>query len=241
MWSTPEGDRVVQGYEASLIRETVGMMIDELDILADQTSFPPLEFGIPVWDGLTWQQKLATLDLVLRHLLQPSLPPLPLISIYEAAVGAIYEKVKCEIEVELDFARTETESEFHDEDNSWRAMVLAAFNQPRYADDGSMSSDFVDDLDLEFYPADANEIRKDRWFNVVESLADRLLWDRDYEMEDVFADIEPDQAAAMKSYMGVSEGYYQHIAPDLRDDQVASVFERIKAITHRRVDDECDF
>ena len=43
MWSTPDGDRVLSGHEAELIRETVGGMIDELELLADQTSFPPLE------------------------------------------------------------------------------------------------------------------------------------------------------------------------------------------------------
>lgn len=241
MWSTPEGDRVVQGREAALIRDAVGMMIDEIEMLADQPAFPPLEFGIPVWDGLTWQQKLATLDLVLRHLMQASLPPLPLTSIYESAVGAIFEKIKCEIEIELDIAKMEANSDFHDENDFWRSMVLDAFGEPRYAEDGSMIGDSLEDLDSEFYPVDANEMRKDRWFNVVESLADRLLWDRDYEMEDVFADVEPDQAAAMKSYMGVSEGYYRQIAPDLRDDQVASVIQRVKAITHRRFEDECEF
>ncbi len=241
MWSTPEGDRVVQGFEAALIREAVGVMIDELELLADQTAFPPLEFGIPVWDGLTWQQKLATLDQVLLHLLQPSLPPLPLTSIYESAVGAIFEKIKSGIEIELDFESTETESEFHDASDTWRSMVLAAFDEPRYMEDGSMSSDDVDDLDSDFYPDGPRDMRKDLWFNVVESLADRLLWDRDYEMEDVFADVEPDQAAAMKSYMGVSEGYYRQIAPDLRDDQVETVIKRVKAITHRRFIDDCDF
>jgi len=240
MWSTPEGDRVIQGHEAALIRDAVGVMIDELELLADQTAFPPLEFGIPVWDGLTWQQKLATLDQVLRHLLQASLPPLPLTSIYESAVGAIFEKIKCSIEVELDFARTETQSEFHDADDTWRTMVLLAFNEPRYTEDGSMSGDPVDDLDSDFYPAGPDDMRQDLWFNVVENLADRLLWDRDYEMEDVFADVEPDQAAAMKSYMGVAEGYYRQIAPDLRDDQVETVIQRVKAITHRRFTDDCD-
>ncbi len=241
MWSTPEGDRVIQGYEAALIREAVGVMIDELELLADQTAFPPLEFGIPVWDGLTWQQKLATLDQVLRHLLQPLLPPLPLTAIYESAVGAIFEKIKCGIEIELDLELMETESEFHDSDNSWRTLVLLAFDEPRYAEDGTMSGDWVDDLDSEFYPTGPEDVRKDLWFNVVENLADRLLWDRDYEMEDVFANVEPEQAAAMKSYMGVSEGYYRQIAPDLRDDQVATVIKRVKDITHRRSSEDCDF
>ena len=232
MWSTPDGDRVIKGHEASLIRDAVGVMIDELEILADQTSFPPLEFGIPVWDGLTWQQKLATLDQVLRHLLQSSLSPLPLTAIYESAVGAIFEKIKCGIEVELDMVRTETESDFHDPNDTWRTLVLLAFNEPCYSEDDSMSGDWDDDLDDDFYPTGTSDTRKDVWFNVVENLADRLLWDRDYEMEDVFADVEPDEAAAMKSYMGVSEGYYRHIAPDIRDDQVATVIKRVKAITH---------
>jgi hypothetical protein len=233
MWSTPHGDRVIQGYEASLIRETVAVMIDELELLADQTAFPPLEFGISVWDGLTWQQKLATLDQVLRHLLQPSLPPLPLNAIYESAVGAIFEKIKCCIEVELDIDQSEFESEFHDVDDSWRSLVLLAFDEPHYSEDGFMSGDWIDDIEGEVYPTGPDDTRIDLWFNVVERLADRLLWDRDYEMEDVFADVEPDEAAAMKSYMGVSEGYYQHIAPDLRDDQVAIVINRVRAITHR--------
>lgn len=234
MWSTPNGDRNIRGHEAFLIREAVGMMIDELELLADQTAFPPLEFGIPVWDGLTWQQKLATLDQVLRHLLDPKLPPLPLMAVYESAIGAIFEKIKGCIEVELDMVDSETESEFHDLD-SWRELILNALNEPHYIDDNdfsSMESDRIDDLESEIYPSGCHDTRKNLWFNVVDRLADRLLWDRDYEMEAVFGDVEPDNALALKNYVGISQNYFRHIAPDLRDDQVFETMERVKAITH---------
>ncbi len=247
MWATPDGDRIISGHEAALIREAVAVMIDELELLVDQTAFPPLEFGIPVWDSLTWQQKLATLDQVVRHLLQPTPSTLPLTAIYESAIGAIFEKIKCCIEVELDITDMEDESEFHDDD-SWRTMVLKAHEEPRYLEDGeplyeSIDDDEDEDLGKGYYPTSPEDDRIDCWFNIVEQLADRILWDRDYEMEDVFADVEPTESAAMKSYMGVEEGYYQQIAPDLRDDQVATVIQRVKAITHthRGPIDDCGF
>lgn len=244
MWSTPDGDRVLSGHEAKLVCETLGGMIDELELLADQTSFPPLELGVPVWDGLTWQQKLATLDKVTHYLLQSTTSSLPRTSVYDSAIGAIYAQIKCNIEVELDLGDTDEDFEFHDLE-SWRTLVLRTFHQPRCIDGETMVGEFFDededDLGDEHYPTGPEDIRKEVWFNVVERLADRILWDRDYEMEGVFADIDPVQATAMKDCMGVDGGYFRNAAPDLRDDMVASAIERVKAITHqpKRMIDDC--
>lgn len=246
MWSTPDGDRVLSGHEAELVRETVGGMIDELELLAEQTSFPPLELGVPVWDGLTWQQKLATLDQVVRHLLQTTTSMLPQTAVYESAIGAIYAKIKCNIEVELDLASMEDDSEFHDLE-SWRTLVLLAFHQPRYLEGeflvGESFEEVDQDSDDDHYPTCPDDARKELWFDVVERLADRILWDRDYEMEGVFGDIDPVQATALKNEMGVERGYFRSAAPDIHDEMVGSVIERVKAITHRprpQIDD-CDF
>ncbi|MDZ4848300.1 MAG: hypothetical protein SGI77_03325 [Pirellulaceae bacterium] len=235
MWSTPEGDRVVCGYEAVLIRDAIAGMIDELEILADQTSFPPLEYGIPVWDNLTWQQKLATLDQVVRYLLQSTRSTLPLTAISESAIGAIFAQIKCNVEVELDMSDSEDESEFH-ELESWRSLILKVFGEPRYTDDGSLVGTSIgdDDYSNEHYPTGPDDDRTDCWFHVIDRLADRLLWDRDYELEAIFADRDPDSTSKLKGLTGIDNSYFQEIALDLKADQVATVIQRVKAITHRQ-------
>jgi len=67
MRDTPEGARRLVGQEAELVREALGMMVDQLAEVADgrcRVSWDCCSYGIEMFDSLTWTQHLAVLDQV---------------------------------------------------------------------------------------------------------------------------------------------------------------------------------
>ena len=68
MYKTSRGDRVLKGVERRLFVPTLGTLVD---LFSDVD----LEVGIPPFDELQRNQKIAALHLVARGLLCPDQPP----------------------------------------------------------------------------------------------------------------------------------------------------------------------
>ena len=65
---------------------------------------------------------------------------------------------------------------------------------------------------------------------IIEALADRILWDRDWEMEDLFADAIPERGRQLKQFLGIEDGYFRDIAPDPTEQQLAVVCSQLEAL-----------
>jgi hypothetical protein len=70
MWWTPDGERILQGAEAGLFREALGMVVDM--VREDNESL--LQLGAPPFDNLQPNQKLAVLAQVGSALLRENEP-----------------------------------------------------------------------------------------------------------------------------------------------------------------------
>ena len=73
-----------------------------------------------------------------------------------------------------------------------------------------------------------------QWQSLTESLADRILWDRDFEMAGSFLDEEPAKAAVLKQMMGIETDYYSSIAPDPNPDEVQLILKSVRQLTHQK-------
>ncbi len=89
MWWTPDGQRVLQGAEAKLFREALGMIVDMVRDDAEGL----WQFGAPPFDKLQPNQKLAVLAQVGTALLCKDQPMPRLTAALEASVGAVYKTV----------------------------------------------------------------------------------------------------------------------------------------------------
>ena len=83
MWHTPNGDRKLTGAEAQAVRASIGFMIDTLECEGKELAEPWM-FDIPVFDNLSWQQRIALLAGVGESLLQDEIPPPELTAVNEA-------------------------------------------------------------------------------------------------------------------------------------------------------------
>ena len=204
-------------------------MVQELASCRD-TEEESWDYGVTLFDELTWQQQLAVLDLLATNLLQETTETLELSGINEAAVAAVYQNIVQQIELEIELHPV-SPPEFR---CRWRQATLDAYRQNE--DDDVLRQEVLSqDFDQEFvFDVDTECLEVDRWRWLVELLADRVLWDRDFEMVNEMIDAPPERAAAMKAALGITAGYYTAIAPDPTDLQVDALFESLEHLTRAK-------
>ena len=86
----------------------------------------------------------------------------------------------------------------------------------------------------EIFPRCAADREMARWEMVIESIADTILWDRDYEMSESFLDAAPELAKQRRELLGIDDEYYTAIAPDPTVDQIPRLLGSTRAIVRRR-------
>lgn len=228
-WHTPTGDRYLVSEEAELIRDSIATMVQEL-ASCRETEEEPWEYGVTLFDELTWQQQLAVLDLLATNLLQQTDSTLELSGINEAAVAAIYQNIVQQIELEIELHPV-SPAEFR---CRWRQATLDAYRENE--DDEIVRQEILsqDTDQASVFDIDPECLEVDRWCWLVELLADRVLWDRDFEMVNEMIDAPPERAAAMRAALGITSGYYTAIAPDPTDRQVDALFESLEELTRAK-------
>ncbi|MDB2686435.1 hypothetical protein N9Y42_04430 [Mariniblastus sp.] len=207
MWNTSYGDRVLTPAEAALFVEAVAYMRDMISVAVElQESH---HVGVAAFDRLQPTQQLTALHLVTMALLNPDISPPPLSATLEGTVYGVFKDLVGLIEVEIDACR--------DDEISFelRNAILAA----RRA--GVVS-------DVDWHQPSEEEIANlpdcsctevDRWEQEIETLADQILWDRDFELESLIADQDPSKVADIKEYLGIDRDYFSTAAPDANSEE----------------------
>jgi hypothetical protein len=207
MWWTSSGERTLTGADAALLRESIADMTDSLhdeaEGLADEWPC-----GVKVFDELSWQQRLALLERVANALLKPDVPTPELSAVNEATVGAIFAMLRRNVEIELDEANDIHVSPAFDA-YYWRRLVAAC----------QESLGTGDDFYLEVESGDFEE-----WELLIECLGDRILWDADWDMPELFLDEEPDTSRGRREMLGIGQNYFVAPAPDPLDKDVPKLF-----------------
>lgn len=202
MWRTPGGERTLVGAEAALLREAIAYVADMIEIDAEIEELDEhWVWGVAVFDQLAWQQKLALLAHVASALLETSTPPLPLTAISEGAVGALYEAISQQIEYEIEDA--ENISEFGGDPYRWRRRVLSAIREI-----DCQPAQFNDELP----PVECPDTEE--WSILMETLENFVLWDGDWQMDDLFMDVDPETSRLRKERLNIADDYFATIPPD---------------------------
>lgn len=231
MWHTPDGQRVIDGAEGELIRSSIYSLMEQLVESVSNPYGDCLETGIKVFDELQMTQKLALIEKVATFLLTDTNEPLPLTAVNEAVVGAIFENIRQHVEMEVTCCTllhehlpdADEEDFFH-----WRRAVLDA----EFATLDPSEIELLQSEGFQWPTVDCCEL--ERWDELIEGLADHILWDRDYEMADSFLDDEPQMAAARKEVLGIDADYFVDLPPDTNDDCIDKVITSIEALVRSK-------
>lgn len=205
MYNTPLGIRVLVGAERRLFTESLSMLVDDV-CMEDE----PLDSG-PFY-GLQRNQKIFVLRTVARALLCEDEPAPKLTAAIEAAVAEVFEYARSAISLELSAALEESDD--LPEAPSWRRLVLAACQQTGIADElTNVQQDDPDDWDV-----------------LLDCLGDRVLWDRDWELEEQL-DADPDVSQRAKRKLGIDQGYFVAAPAEPTDAEVERLLGELRTLT----------
>jgi hypothetical protein len=113
--------RTLDGAEAQLVTAAIGDMWRQLE--EDQNIDDPWTWGVPIFDGLQWEQKTVQLAAVSSALLKTEVSAMPLTAVNEATVGAMVEHIRQSVQVEID-----TSTDMNESLDFWRKKVLAVID-----------------------------------------------------------------------------------------------------------------
>jgi hypothetical protein len=73
----------------------------------------------------------------------------------------------------------------------------------------------------------------DEWDIEIQEVSDCILWDADYESDDLFMDRAPEEARELRREMRIEDDYFVAVAEDLTDQQAGD-----RVVELRRVCEE---
>ena len=160
--------------------------------------------GLDVFDRLTYGEKISSLSAIGAGLLRPDIPVCKLTACVEGAIAAVFEHLKAVVIVEIDTPQIKS---------YWRKMILAARHK--------VGTENLPDQDCK---------DEQQWLIEIEELSYRILWDVDYEDEDMYIDKPPQEAQALKDYMGMRDDYFHKIPQDLSTKGIETKLAKLKKL-----------
>ncbi len=162
------------------------------------------DVGLEVFDRLTYGQKVSLLSIIAAGLLKPDVPMRKLTAVVESAIAAVFEYLKMvaiEEIIELEIK------------SNWRKMILAARRQ----------------VGAEDLPDEKCE-EEQEWLIEIEELPYLILWDADYEDEDLYIDKPPEEARRLKDFMRMRVDYFLEIPEDLKPKEIETKLSQLKTL-----------
>jgi hypothetical protein len=71
----------------------------------------------------------------------------------------------------------------------------------------------------------------EEWRLLIDCLAERILWDHDFDMAPDFLDKNTIEAKLQKEKMGIAQAYFSGIAPDPTEKELIGVRRKLREIT----------
>lgn len=227
-WRTNLGERVLQGVEAEVYLTAVQHSIEYLQ---DSRDFDEIEVktGDHIFDSASINQKIVLLHTCLTALLNPANPPgseataaPPLTNVTEAAAYYPFAFLKLRVEDEIMMGKEEW-SDDEDEEIKYfyRRLIWKAFEQYLLPGWQAGIEEFGANEELDNFNDRSDNL--DLWQTVIDELADRIFWDRDWQIKarDVESPTDLDESLGL-------EEYFTNYIPLVSSKQVAAVVAEIE-------------
>ena len=221
MWATQLGDRALRGAEWNLFREGLSYLGDHVEELIEDPDLDPCICwtNVDIFDRLEPPQKLAMLAAVGTALRKEDAPCPQLTSLSEGTFAAVFGAIRGWIEAEIDVQQEGGQTEGG---KTIRDLVVAAARETR----SGLKIPVTTCSDME------------AWDEILDDLMDCVLWgDRDFELEGLFLDKDPEVAAGLRSSLAISQEYFTAVAPDPGPQEIASARECLRNLCSDRDED----
>lgn len=195
MWHTAEGDRKLEGAERRLLILGAIQLADDVEQF-DEVGF---EFQAEILNSIPSKDRVPLILRVLKQLLDDS-PVHELLAWNEALIYEMYGGMNVLLDYEID-------------DQGYHGPKKENFFIRQAIVDVLTEGKRADDRDESLPPPKVRSKDRTNWHDEIHSLSADILWDEDFLTYDVFADLHPNHADAIKKYVGIDKDYYA-AAPD---------------------------
>lgn len=211
MWRMHDGNRVLTESEWAVFRTGLDLLRDfvESDISAEEDT---VETGVPAFDRLTAEQKLALLAEVASAVREPTIPMPVHTAANEGAIMAVLETFR-------EMLREEVESG-DDRQTHLRTSLLAAV------------------AGEEVRPPKPTSKRWEAWSSLCECVTERMLWDCDFDLGDEFLDLPPEEARAQLSLAGIDADYFLSVPDEPNEERLIAARQTLARLIGLAVPDD---
>jgi hypothetical protein len=230
MWRTQEGNRILEGAEWRVFREAMSTLWEEVEEVIDLDEPALIATGVKEFATLGPGQQLALLASVGTALSDRATKAPKLTWLNEATAAAVFDSMIRWVRLEIDL---------EDLGTHFRSLIVEVCHELAAEHNAAYG---VPDPDPEaeegtvwHYPPEAESKDDEAWESIVESLAERVLWDGDYAMSAEFIDLPPEAARAKARMLRIDPGYFRDIPPDPTDAELATIRGTLARLCGREV------
>jgi len=232
-WHTPRGKFVMRGAEWAMFRHGLASLVDQVELARQSDGAHKVRTGVGIFDRLEPSQQLALLALVGKALSTKSTPDPPLTAYTEGAVAAVYRQLVIDVRKEIKGSR-KLGTALREMVRETCRELAAAYDAENDNDDPEGGEPWGGEPWIERYPPQANSRDAERWEGVImDTLAEGILWDADYDMADEFLDDDPDSADAKRRLLAIDEDYFAAPPPDATDAELAEIRRKLAKLCGR--------
>lgn len=213
-WNTSLGIRSLQGVEAELYLTTMQSAVDYIEVMGDDLD---VKTGDRIFDSASFHQKVIILHLCLSALLKPEIEAPELTNVLEA--GAYFPFAYLQMRLEEEIAE---EDEWSDDEEDlkygYRRSLWNAFEEfvrPRW--ESAVEEYGEREEEGDFSDRSTN---LDLWEEIIDALADRIFWDRDWQVTSIAPQLLDGIEEEFSQITGLNEEYVTNQLPSVTEEDL---------------------
>ena len=218
-WNTNLGKRVLEGAEAKFYLHILQAAVE---FSQEAVEFDEVEVitGDRIFDSASFEQRVVLWHLCLEALLKPEVPVPPLTNVLEAAAYFPFAWLTQRVEDEIAFA------DCAEKDNDpfyWRRLIWETLNALGMLK--VLEAEFEGEEDILPIEVDCEDSLE--WENCIDELADRIFWDRDWQVTYNHPQLLDGIEEEFANQTGISEDYVQNRLPKVTQAVADAALQKI--------------
>jgi hypothetical protein len=220
IWHTAMGDRVLEGIEANFYVQALQDSVNYLQEIEQFDDASECLTGDNIFDNASFNQKIVLLHSCLSALLKPDVPLSQLTNTTEAAAFFPFAFLRMKVEEEIDleqegcFEEDEDHLKYH-----YRRIVWRTFEKLCLPSWQAEEKDLDEDEEERWFDIDYRSVQIEQWELVVDELADRIFWDRDWQVPSQFPQLLDGIEPEFSQTVGIDENYVTNRLPSVSPEK----------------------
>ena len=218
-WNTNFGKRVLEGAEAKFY---LHILQSAVEFSQEAVEFDEVEVitGDRIFDSASFEQRVVLWHRCLEALLKPEVPVPPLTNVLEAAAYFPFAWLTQRVEDEIAFADC---VEGDDDPFSWRRLIWETLNALGMLK--LLEAEFEEEEEIPPIEVECEDSLE--WENCIDELADRIFWDRDWQVTYNHPQLLDGIEEEFANQTGISEDYVQNLLPKVTQADADAALQNI--------------